>query len=77
MTGSTVMSSLMFLSQGVQFVLFLLFVAVVLIFIKGAHLEQRMKHLEDSQSHYVTLDDYYETVNNLVDERMRSSSELP
>ncbi len=69
MSGGAV-NAIKFLSQGVQFALLVLFVCLILVFIKGASLEHRMARLETDMTQYVTVEDFLETVNNLVDEKL-------
>jgi len=70
MTGGGAVNAIKFLSQGVQFALFVVFVCLVLVFIKGASLEHRMTRLEADLNHYVTVEDFLETTNNLVAEKL-------
>lgn len=66
------LNNLLFLSKGVQFCIFLLFVGIVLIFTKMASLEKRIESVEKNWTHYVTNEDYMETFNNMFDERVRT-----
>lgn len=64
------LNNLIFLSQGVQLAVFLVIVGLVLVFMKCATLEAEVKRLEREQTQYVTVEDYMETLNNILDERL-------
>jgi predicted Holliday junction resolvase-like endonuclease len=63
------LNNLLFLSQGVQVAVFLLFIALIMVFMKVAKLEQRLKNTEDHLIHYITKEDYFETFNNMWEEK--------
>ena len=68
------MNNLLFLSQGIQMVLFILLVGLVLVFMKSATLEHRIKRTEEDLGKYVSYDIFMETINNLVDAKLDGQS---
>ena len=71
------LNNLLFLSHGMQFALFLLLVGLVLVFIKMATFEKRMKNMEDNMVKYVSFEDYMETFNNMYDAKSNGMSVAP
>lgn len=71
------MNNLVFLSHGMQFVLFLLFVGLVLTFLKMATFETRLKNMEDHMLKYVTYEDYMETFNNMWEAKQQGQDISP
>ena len=71
------MNNLVFLSHGIQIAIFVLLLALVLVFIKGASLEHRLKNMEYNMMQYVTHDDYMETFNNMWELKQQGKSVAP
>jgi len=67
------LSSLVFLSHGIQLAFFFVLVGFVIVFMKLTVIEKRVKNLEDHSRKYVTYEDYMETFNNMFDERETES----
>ena len=61
------LNNLLFLSQGLQIAIFLLLVGLIFCFMKMTTFDKRLKNIEDNLNQYVTVEDYYETFNNMYD----------
>lgn len=70
-------NNLLFLSHGIQIAMFLLLVGLILVFMKMATFEKRLKNMEDHMTQYVTRDDYLETFNNMWDAKENGFNVAP
>jgi predicted Holliday junction resolvase-like endonuclease len=64
-------NNLIFLSHGVQVAIFFIFVVIVLMFMKIASLENKIKQLDEACEHYISAEEYLESFNNMFEERER------
>jgi len=71
------LNNLLFLSQGVQLILFFFFIGLILVFMKVSNLEKKIKHLEDNQIKYISYEDYMESFNNMWDAKLQGKSVSP
>jgi len=70
-------NNLLFLSHGIQIAMFLLLVGLLLVFMKMATFEKRLKNMEDHMTKYVSYEDYMETFNTMWDAKARGGSVAP
>jgi hypothetical protein len=71
------LNNLLFLSNGVQLCLFLLLVGLMLVFMKLATVDRKIKNIDEHLGLYVTNEDYMETFNNMWDEKLQGGNTTP
>jgi hypothetical protein len=71
------LNNILFLSHGVQIVMLFFLVGLVLVFMKLSNFEKKLKQLEESQSKYISYEDYMESFNNMWDFKMQGKSVSP
>jgi glucan phosphoethanolaminetransferase (alkaline phosphatase superfamily) len=63
--------------EKIQLILFLLFIGILLVFIKLNSYEKRIKELEDSLTNYVPYEDFMELFNNMVASTLKGEDVSP
>ena len=70
-------NNLLFISKGLQLAVLVFFVVLVLIFMKMTSYEQKIKDLQNNMVNYITTDEYLESFNNLLDDKLAGKNISP
>jgi hypothetical protein len=62
-------NNMLFLSKGLQICVFLVFVVLILVFMKISYLESKLNNVDKHLDHCVNTEDFYELVGNIVEDR--------
>lgn len=68
------LGSILLLSKGVQIALLVLSAVILFLCMRVATLSREIRCVQDNMNNYLTTDDYFETFNNLLDEKLKGNS---